>query len=71
VIDPTWRDEACGATYFGIVFDDEYVLEMGEKNEKYGILENYDMNQYKLMIEGFPPNALHSKFHSVTAGNER
>lgn len=71
VIDPTWRDDSTGATYFGVVFDGEYVLKMGENNERYGIFEDY-MNVRKLMMEGLPPHALHSKFHhSVIAGNER
>jgi hypothetical protein len=42
VIDPTWRDKAPGATYFGVVFDSEYVFEVGKITENYGILEtNY------------------------------
>jgi hypothetical protein len=67
VIDPTWNDDSKGATYFGVVLQREYVFEIAKTTKSYGILENYDMNEYKLMIEGFPPNALHSKFHTVTA----
>jgi hypothetical protein len=63
VVDPTWSEGSTGATYFGVVFDSEYVLEVGEKDERYGILENDYMNGHKLMMGGLPPNALHSKFH--------
>jgi hypothetical protein len=68
VIDPTWTENITGETYFGVVFDGEYVLKMGEKNERYGILDNDYMNVRKLMMEGLPLNALHSKFY---VGSER
>ena len=53
VIDPTWTDNARGATYFGIVFDSEYVFEVGKMTKNYGILEINYLNWRKLMVEGF------------------
>jgi hypothetical protein len=59
VVDPTWRDKAPGATYFGVVFDSEYVFEVGKITENYGILETNYPNWRKLMVEGLPPDALY------------
>jgi hypothetical protein len=59
VIDPTWREDVSGATYFGAVFDGEYVFEVGEKTRNYGILEINYPNWRKLMIEGLPVGAVH------------
>lgn len=40
VIDPTWVGEKfAGATYFGVVFDEEFVMEIAEKTKRYGILD--------------------------------
>ncbi len=69
VIDPTWvGKQHKGSTYFGVVFNREYVMEMAEKLRCYGILDNDYMNEHQLLHQGFPPHALHSKFHSVMEG---
>ncbi len=64
VIDPTWTDDASGATYFGVVFDSEYVFEMGKITKSYGILENDYLNGHKLMVEGLGERSLCRKFHA-------
>jgi hypothetical protein len=71
VIDPTWKDNASGATYFGVVFQHEYVFEIAKITKCYGILENDYLNSHKLMIEGFPSYALHSKFHEIVVEKNR
>ena len=63
VVDPTWTDDAGGATYFGVVFDSEYVFEVGKITKNYGILEINYPNWRKLVFEGLPPHALDPKFH--------
>ncbi|MBD2629653.1 hypothetical protein [Trichormus variabilis] len=59
VIDPTWTgDRFQNCAYFGIVFTEDFVLEMTEKTEKYGILESDYLMDYQLQRQGFPPHAL-------------
>ena len=67
VVDPTWTDNARGATYFGVVFDSEYVFEVGKITKNYGILETNYPNWRKLMFEGLPPNALQQLFYQNVA----
>jgi hypothetical protein len=67
VVDPTWADDACGATYFGVVFDSEYVFEVGKITKNYGILETNYPNWRKLMVEGLPQNALQQTFYQNVA----
>ena len=65
VIDPTWVGKQYKeSSYFGVVFNREYVMEMAEKLRCYGILDNDYMNEHQLLHEGFPPHALHSNFHA-------
>lgn len=67
VIDPTWTGEQYkGSTYFGVVFDQEFVFEFARKIKHYGILDSDYMNDHQLQREGFPPSALHPTFHSST-----
>lgn len=68
VIDPTWWKETDlqNCAYFGVVFDEEFVMEMADKLKVYGILENDFMNEHKLKREGFPTHALSKQFHSNT-----
>lgn len=64
VIDPTWTGEMfAGCTYFGVVFDTEFVFDYANKTKHYGILDNDYMNKHQLLREGFPEGALHEKFH--------
>lgn len=59
VIDPTWIGKKFkGSTYFGIIFNTEFVREMAEKNRCYGILDSAYINRNLLLREGFPPHAL-------------
>ncbi len=59
VIDPTWiGNKFKGSTYFGVVFNREFVMEMAEKTRSYGILDSDYMNEHQLKREGFPPHAL-------------
>jgi hypothetical protein len=60
VIDPTWDENITGCTYFGVVFNREFVIETATITKHYGILNNDLMNGHKLHREGFPPHALHS-----------
>ncbi|MBD2303053.1 hypothetical protein [Nostoc sp. FACHB-190] len=65
VIDPTWIGKNFkGSTYFGVVFNNDFVVEMAQKNKCYGILDSDYMNRHQLLREGFPPSALHPIFHS-------
>lgn len=64
VIDPTWDEKYTGCTYFGVVFIEEFVRKTALKTKHYGILDNDFLNDYQLLREGFPKDALHSKFHS-------
>ncbi|BDI20990.1 hypothetical protein ANSO36C_67920 (plasmid) [Nostoc cf. commune SO-36] len=65
VIDPTWiGNKFKGSTYFGIVFNRQFVMEMVEKTRSYGILDSDYMNEHQLKREGFSPHALHPVFHS-------
>jgi hypothetical protein len=65
VIDPTWTGEMFpGCTYFGVVFDTEFVVSFAAKTRRYGILDNDYMNKHQLLQEGFPEGALHEGFHS-------
>ncbi|WP_414755915.1 hypothetical protein [Anabaena sp. CCY 9910] len=64
VIDPTWIGKNFkGSTYFGVVFNNDFVIEIAQKIKCYGILDNDYMNGHTLVREGFPSHALHSKFH--------
>jgi hypothetical protein len=59
VIDPTWTGEKFqNCTYFGVVLTEDFVLEMTEKTERYGILESDYLMDYQLQRQGFPPHAL-------------
>lgn len=68
VIDPTWfkKTDLQNCAYFGVVFDEEFVMEMAAKLKVYGILENDFMNEHKFKREGFPTHALSKQFHSNT-----
>ncbi len=62
VIDPTWiGNKFKGSTYFGVVFNREFVMEMAEKTKSYGILDSDYMNEHQLKREGFSPHALLTK----------
>jgi hypothetical protein len=64
VIDPTWTGKMfTGCTYFGVVFNTEFVVSFAAKTKRYGILDNDSMNKHQLLREGFPEGALHEKFH--------
>lgn len=66
VIDPTWiGNKFKGSTYFGVVFNREFVMEMAEITKSYGILDSDYMNEHKLKREGFPPSALHPILHPI------
>jgi hypothetical protein len=57
VIDPTWIDNRFqNRSYFGIVFTEDFVLEIADKTCCYGILESDYM--IELQRQGFPPHAL-------------
>jgi hypothetical protein len=59
VVDPTWTKEGLeNCTYFGVVLTEDFVLEMTEKTERYGILESDYVTNYQLQRQGFPPHAL-------------
>ncbi|BAY14224.1 hypothetical protein [Calothrix sp. NIES-2098] len=65
VIDPTWIGKRFkGSTYFGVIFNREFVMEMAEITKSYGILDSDYMNEHQLKREGFSPSALHPVFHS-------
>ncbi|WP_373527446.1 hypothetical protein [Nostoc sp.] len=65
LIDPTWIGKNFnGSTYFGVIFNNDFVVEIAKKTKCYGILDNDFMNEHQLKREGFPPHALHSIFHS-------
>ena len=60
VIDPTWVGKQFkGNIYFGVAFNNDFVVEIAQKTRCYGILDNDYMNNYQLLREGFPPYALH------------
>ncbi len=60
VIDPTWVGKQFkGCTYFGVAFNNDFVVEIAQNTRCYGILDNDYMNNYQLLREGFPPHALH------------
>jgi hypothetical protein len=62
VIDPTWIGKRFkGSTYFGVIFNRQFVMEMAEKTRSYGILDSDYMNEHQLKREGFPPHALLTK----------
>lgn len=63
VIDPTWNENYVDPTYFGVVFTREFVGKVALKTKQYGILDNYYVDKYQILQEGFPKDALHSKFH--------
>lgn len=57
VIDPTWIGERFqNSAYFGIVFTEDFVLEIVNKTRSYGILDSDYM--IELQRQGFPPHAL-------------
>lgn len=64
VIDPTWNEDYTESTYFGVVFTNEFVRKIALKTKHYGILENYYVDKYQILQQGFPKGALHPKFHS-------
>lgn len=65
LIDPTWIGERFkGSAYFGVVFNNDFVVEVAQKIRRYGILDNDYMNEHKLGREGLPSHALHPIFHS-------
>ena len=65
VVDPTWTGEMfTGCTYFGVVFNTDFVVSFAAKTKRYGILENDYMNKHQFLQEGFPEGALHEKFHT-------
>ena len=53
VIDPTWDDCISGCTYFGVVFEKEYVIEMATKTGHYGVFGSDFMSVRSLQREGF------------------
>ena len=64
VIDPTWNEDYTESTYFGVVFTNDFVRKIALKTKHYGILENYYVDKYQILQQGFPKGALHPKFHS-------
>ncbi len=48
IIDPTWDK---GEFYYGVPFSTDYLIESLLKREKYGILDNWEMD-YPLLKEG-------------------
>jgi len=65
LIDPTWiGNNFKGSAYFGVVFNNDFVVEVAQKIRRYGILDNDYMNEHKLGREGLPSHALHPIFHS-------
>lgn len=64
VIDPTWNENYVDPTYFGVVFTREFVGKVALKTKQYGILDNYYVDRYQILQEGFPEGALHPRFHS-------
>lgn len=64
IIDPTWNENYIAPTYFGVVFTREFVGKVALKTKQYGILDNYYVDKYKILQNGFPEGALHPKFHS-------
>lgn len=59
VIDPTLNDKtSTGATYFGVIFSTEFVVEFATKTKHYGILDSDFLNNHQLLREGFPTHAL-------------
>ena len=64
VIDPTWDDkDSTGRTYFGVAFNDEFVMDFAMKTKHYGILDSDYLTGYQLLKEGFSEGALHDRFH--------
>jgi len=53
VIDPTWDDRISGCTYFGVVFEKEYVIEVATKTRHYGVLGSDFLSNRSLQREGF------------------
>ncbi len=58
VIDPTWSDRTTGCTYFGVVFNFEYVVEAATKTGHYGVLGSDFLSDRTLQRLGFPLEAL-------------
>jgi hypothetical protein len=58
VIDITLKDNLPGAVYFGVVFNREFVLDMGEKLKYYGILDSDHMLDHEFKKNGFPEGAV-------------
>jgi hypothetical protein len=58
VIDITLEDDLPGAVYFGVVFNREFVLDMGKKLKYYGILDCDHMLDHEFKKNGFPEGAL-------------
>ena len=59
VIDPTWTGKRfSGCTYFGVVFNNDFVVDFVTQTKHYGILDSDYLNGYQLLREGFPAHAL-------------
>jgi hypothetical protein len=63
VADPTWSETLTNCAYFGVVFTKEFVSEVVLKTKHYGILDDYYVNKYQILLAGFPKGSLHSRFH--------
>ncbi len=61
VIDPTWDDFLTGCTYFGVVFNYEYVVEVATKTGHYGVLGSDFLSDRTLQRQGFGDRALQTK----------
>ena len=60
VIDPTWIGKNFkGSTYFGVIFNNDFAVEMAEMIGSYGILDSDYRNDHLLKRKGFPEGALH------------
>ena len=59
VIDPTWTGKRfTGCTYFGVVFNNDFVVEFVTQTRHYGILDSDYLNDHQLLRKGFPAHAL-------------
>jgi len=67
VIDPTWDDRTVGCTYFGVVFNTEYVMEVATETGHYGIFGSDFLNNHSLQQEGLGDHALWYGDHTRTS----
>lgn len=59
VVEPTWNEKkSTGYTYFGVVFNKDFVLDFAIQTKHYGILDSDYLNEHQLLKEGFPSHAL-------------